>query len=397
MPHLLSRHLLSCLLLAVLSACATEPVAPSKEKLVLSRVGFDDLPGWKADPVAEALPALQKSCTRVAKKPKSSSLGLGVRAEDLQPICAALASAPPANSPGFNAHAFFEQWFTPWAMTGSDSGPDGLFTGYYEASLRGDTTRHGPYTTPIYSRPDDLVTVDLGAFRETLKGQRIAGRVEKGVLKPYPDRAAITTKTSKSFTAEPLAWVDSPIDAFFLEIQGSGRIVRPDGSVLHVGYAAQNGHPYYAIGKAVAEKAGIPAKEVSMQTIRAWLAAHPDEAAAMMNRNPSYVFFRSLDGSGPVGSDGTTLTPRRSLAIDPRYVPYGSPIWLATTPTALDRPLQRLMIAQDTGGAIIGPVRGDMFWGAGDDAENLAGLMKEKGRAFILLPKSVTAPHADSN
>lgn len=277
-----------------------------------------------------------------------------------------------------------------------------MFTGYYEPELRGSRTRGGRYTVPLYGRPADLVTVDLGQFRDELKGQRIVGRVRQGALRPYATRAEIEAGALHGIKHEDggsleLVWVDDAVDAFFLQIQGSGRVVLEDGSVLRVGFAERNGHPYVAIGRELVAQGIMTREQVSMQSIREWLAANPDTAAELMNRNPSFVFFRTLPSStspedGPFGSEGVPLTPGRSLAVDRNFLPMGLPIWLeADDPINSGQRLRRLLIAQDTGGAIRGPVRGDVFWGFGADAAERAGRMRSAGRYWILLPRDVAA------
>ncbi|TNE33326.1 MAG: murein transglycosylase, partial [Alphaproteobacteria bacterium] len=244
-------------------------------------------------------------------------------------------------------------------------------------------------------RPPELVTVDLGNFRSDLKGRRIAGEVKDGRLVPYPDRTEIEEGALEGRELE-LVWVDSPIDAFFLHIQGSGVVEMDDGTSVRVGYAAQNGHPYYAIGRSLIKSGEIAAEKMSMQAIRDWMEANPEKAADLMRENPSYVFFRLLDGSGPIGAEGIELTPERSLAVDRKWMPLGVPLWLSTTVTPQDAPadakpmlFQHLMMAQDTGGAITGPVRGDVFWGHGDRAYHMAGGMKNEGELWILLPNAL--------
>jgi membrane-bound lytic murein transglycosylase A len=292
---------------------------------------------------------------------------------------------------------------------------EGLFTGYYEPLLRGSRRRRAPYDVPLYKLPRDLITIDLGRFREELRGQRLAGRVEGRELLPYAERRAIEGGALARRDLE-LLWVDDPIDAFFLQIQGSGQIELPDGRRLRLGYAGQNGHPYFAIGRELIARGALTREQVSLQSIRAWLQENPEQATEVMALNASYVFFRELEGEGPIGSHGVVLTPGRSLAIDRSFLPLGAPLWLDTTfptpervpttvmtssagatatepsPHSVDpaqpasAPLQRLVVAQDTGGAIRGPVRGDLFWGAGEEAEELAGHMKQQGRLYLLLP-----------
>ena len=252
--------------------------------------------------------------------------------------------------------SFFEYYFVPWeAREGSSR--KGLFTGYYEPLLKGSLQRHAQYQFPLHALPDDLVSVDLGQFREDLRGRRIAGRITNRKLRPYEDRATITSG-AWPHNDKVLVWVDNPVDAFFLHIQGSGRIQLDSGEIMRVGYAGQNGHPYYAIGRELVARGVMPKEQVSLQTIRAWLETHTSDAYGnYMNTNRSYVFFSAAGRRGPLGGEGIALTPQRSLAIDRSLIPYGIPIWLVTgLPIAGQRPFNQLMIAQDTGGAIRGPV-----------------------------------------
>ena len=242
---------------------------------------------------------------------------------------------------------------------------------------------------PAAAPPDDAELL----FDTELRGRRLFGRVEDGELRRLPSRAEIDSGALDD-TAPVLAWVDDAVEAFFLHVQGSGRIGFEDGAILRVGYAASNGHAYVSIGRALIERGALAADAVSLQSIRAWLAAHPKEAASVLALNPSYVFFRALEGDGPVGAQEVALTPGRSLAVDRRFLPLGVPLWLdITAPSANsgapDRALRRLVVAQDTGGAIRGPVRGDLFWGFGADAESIAGRMKHTGRYYLLLPRGV--------
>lgn len=402
-------------------ASADEP----PPELVLEPATFGDLPGWVDDHPGEALPALLQSCRVFARRPADRPVGpdgIGGRVEDWRVPCRDAGRLEGAGAAA--VRAFFQERFRPWAVTDRGA-PVGLFTGYYEPSLRGSRRRHGPYRTPLYRTPRDLVSVDLGAFREDLAGRRIAGRVRDGRLLPYPERSAIASGALEGRDLE-IVWVDDPVDAFFLHIQGSGRVVMEDGSVLRLGYAGQNGHPYTAIGRELVARGALALEEVSMQSIRRWLAEHPEEAPEVMAANASFVFFRTLDGPGPLGSLGVPLTPGRSLAVDRTFLPLGAPVWLSgwmpepaapeeasqrSRPPALDageptshpdeagagppstdagrRPLRRLLVAQDTGGAIRGPVRGDLFWGPGDRAAATAGRMKHEGRLWLLLPRTV--------
>jgi membrane-bound lytic murein transglycosylase A len=365
---------------------------PAEDRLVLRPARFEDLPGWREDRVAEAVPAFLRSCRRIAALPDEADLGeaFAGTAANWKPVCAAASKVPAGDEAA--ARAFFESELRPYAATNNED-LLGLFTGYYEPLLQGSRKRGGRYTIPLHVRPPELVMVDLGRFRDELEGQRVAGRVEDGTLIPYPDRAEIEEGALSGRKLE-LVWVDDPVDAFFLHIQGSGRIRLAEGGEMRVGYAAQNGHPYFAIGRDLIDRGALTRSEVSMQSIRKWLVEHPEEAREVMRKNASYVFFQELKGEGPLGAEGVALTPGRSLAVDRKHLPLGVPVWLsAGMPGAKegdrDQKIRRLLVAQDTGGAIQGPVRGDVFWGHGPEAAELAGRMKHRGRLWVLLPKGV--------
>ena len=381
-----ARYFLSLGLALLLASCA--PPKPPAPKLTLSPARFSDLPGWNNDASATALAAFIKSCAELDRRPDSAAVGpamLGMTAAAWRKPCAA-ARATPAEDAA--ARAFFTAQFTPY-LAGNNNESDGLFTGYYEPLLHGARRRGGNYQTPLLKRPPDLVMVDLGRFRPAWQGERIAGRVVSGTLVPYPARAEIERG---AIDADHLAffWVDDPVDAFFLQVQGSGRVALPDGTQVALGYDGQNGQPYVAIGRKLVERGALTTDQVSLPSIRAWIKTHPDEADALMDENPSYVFFRELVGDSPLGSEGVALTAGRSLAVDRNFIPLGAPVYLAVDDTT--SPLRRLMVAQDTGGAINGPVRGDVFWGFGPDAETRAGVMRARGKYYLLLPKDVKLP-----
>jgi peptidoglycan lytic transglycosylase A len=369
-------------------------VLPAEDRLVLEPAGFADLPGWQEDAIEDAVPAFLKSCRRIDALPDGAPVDdepFAGKASDWKPACAAAAALPAGDRQA--ARRFFETHFRPWTAR-NNRNPLGLFTGYYEPLLHGSRKRGGKYTIPLYTRPPELVMVDLGRFREDLKGKRIAGKVMDGDLVPYPDRHEIDAGALSGRKLE-IVWVDDPVDAFFLHVQGSGRVQLAEGGELRLGYAAQNGHPYTAIGRELITRGELRPADVSLQSIRAWIAAHPDQAQDLMEKNASYVFFQTLEGEGPLGAQGIPLTPGRSLAVDLGYMPLGVPLWLVTGYPAPhegepDRKLRRLVIAQDTGGAIRGPIRGDVFWGFGKDAEAIAGRMKHRGRMWVLLPRTLT-------
>jgi membrane-bound lytic murein transglycosylase A len=369
-----------------LVSCATvqhQNGAENASDLELQPVSFTQLPGWQNDNADQALTAFQKSCAVMMKRGANASVSpaaIGGTVNDWAPACHA--------SNTTNAKAFFETYFNPYRMTTS-MGDEGLFTGYYESMLSGSLTKTAIYNVPLYRRPSDLVLVELGDFRPALKGQHIAGKVLDGKLKPYADRAAIDRGALAGQNLE-IVWVNDADAAFFVQVQGSGRVHLTDGRMLHIGYDGQNGYPYTAIGRELIARGELTKDNVSLQTIDAWLKSHPSQAQELREKNPSYVFFKILDeGSGPVGAQGVALTPEHSLAVDPKFIPYGAPVFLnAAHP--LGGQIRHLLIAQDTGGAIIGPVRGDVFWGTGSQAEQAAGVMKSRGPAWILLPKTLT-------
>jgi membrane-bound lytic murein transglycosylase A len=371
---------------AALAACEREPAAPPAETLTLEPVRVGELPGWNDDRLAEALPAIRSSCAKLAAQPDDTPAGPAgtrLRSADWRPACAAFAALPEDDAAALRAAV--ERWLKPY-RAGNNGSADGLFTGYYEPELHGSRKPGGRFTIPLYGRPDDLVTVDLGEFDESLKGKRIAGEVSGGALKPYATRAEIEGGAVAGKASE-LLWVNDPVDLFFLQIQGSGRVSLEDGSMVRVGYAAQNGRTYRSIGKVLVDRGELALDGVSLQAIKDWLRAHPSEAKSLMDENASYVFFRELSGDGPNGAEGVPLTPGRSLAIDPKFVSYGVPIWLDIESPKNGERIQRLVVAQDTGGAIKGPVRGDLFWGFGPDAEAMAGPMRSRGDYYLFLPR----------
>lgn len=350
--------------LASLAACVSVPPPGIGEA-----VSWRDLPGWNDERPADAWATLELSCSRLATRDRR-----------WRSLCADAALFPQPDDD--TARAFFETRFQPHAVNG-DRGRkhDGVITGYYEPLLHGSAKRSARFRYPVYGVPEDLLTVDLGGLYPELKDKRLRGRLDGRRVVPYPARAEIA---AKKINAPVLAWVDDPVALFFLQIQGSGRIRFENGETLFVGYADQNGHPYHAVGSTLAQRGALKVEDVNLDSIRAWLAAHPNEAEDVLNSNPSYVFFARREQPA-VGALQVPLTPQRSVAVDPAFIPLGLPLWLDTT---LDgqAPYRRLMFAQDTGGAIKGPVRADLFFGFGPEAEKLAGNMKQPGQMFVLLP-----------
>ena len=418
--------MLVVVLASVFVGCpSTPPDEPEAPALALLPRTFAQLPGWAEgdDRLRPALEAFRRSCDAVQNRPPDALRVAGRpafgRTRDWVPACEA-AQAVPSAALDSTLRRFFETRFRPYRVVG-DGDDEGLFTGYFEPQLHGARRPSARFSEPLHRRPPDLIRVDLKAFNPDLS-ETLYGTVDGQRLVPYASRKAIDNGALAGRGLE-LAWVDDPVDKFFLQIQGSGRVLLPDSTVLRVGYDGENGHPYRAIGRDLIEMGEVSREDMSMQAIRAWMAAHPDRRDDLMHRNPSYVFFRSLGtlppGLGPLGAQGVPLTPGHSLAVDPRFIPYGAPLWLATRrpvhpPVVRDSvpgtagteepanreaarepgeeknastvAFRRLMIAQDTGGAIRGAVRGDVFWGAGDRARSIAGRMQHPGRYAVLLP-----------
>ena len=364
------------------AACAPCPACPGVTPPVpaFSRTyvpaTWADLPGWSDDDVAAAWPAFLLSCRGVA----SRGNGAGWKR-----VCDLARAAD--GKPGFDARRFFEQNLKPYAIANGEGAVNGLVTGYYEPLLRGSRTRAKGYEQPVRGVPDDLLTIDLSAVFPELKDKRVRGRLEGNKVLPYWSRAEIAARGDK-LPGPTLLYVDDAVELFFLQVQGSGRVRLADGSTVRLNYADQNGHPYQSIGKVLVERGELKLEEASMQGIQSWARANPGRLDALLNSNPSYVFFREMPNSngGPIGALGVPLTAERSIAIDPRSVPLGSPVFLATTRPNSSTPLNRLVMAQDTGGAIKGAVRADYFWGFGKEAGEQAGRMKQSGRLWVLLP-----------
>ena len=376
-------------LLTVVTGCSqTDTEKRLSDRSLFLETDIDSLPGWNNDKVLNAFPALQKSCRSILKKlnRRNSSKKKLKKHSSWQNVCDQITT----NSFGEDSfREFLKSKFNAYQIRyrGSD---EGLFTGYYEPTLDGSLKLSREYKTPIYPKPTDLIHVNLGEWKESLNNSRILGRVVGNKLKPYFSRSDIS-KGALDREITPILWLKSEIDAFFLHIQGSGRVVLPDGEVYRLGYAGKNGRKYYPIGRYLAEIGAIPKENISMQSIKRWLRENPGKKKDVMNMNPSFVFFRKLNGKdGPIGAQGVVLTSGRSLAVDRHYSKLGAPVWLsANFEDEEGEKLQRLMVAQDTGGAIKGPIRGDVFWGSGKIAERLAGIMKAKGSMYVFYPKSI--------
>lgn len=351
------------------------PVQPAAKPLQAAR--WSDLPGWAEDDLTAAWPAFLQSCR-----------GLASRAQWLLWRAACDEAKGLAASDNAALRAFFEARFEPYLLTNPDATTSGMVTGYYEPLLRGSRTQSPTYAQAVLGVPPDLLTIDLSAVAPDLKNLRLRGRLQGNKVVPYYSRAEIV-KRENEYADRVLLWVDDAVELFFLQIQGSGRVRLPDGQLVRIGYADQNGHPYQSVGRELIERGELKPEQASMQGIQAWARANPARLNELLNTNPSYVFFREVPAhgdEGPQGALGVPLTPERSIAVDARHLPLGAPVFLATTQPNSTTPLRRLMLAQDTGGAIRGVVRADFFWGFGDDAGNLAGRMRQQGQMWVLLP-----------
>lgn len=347
-----------------------QPVATQR------RAQWSDLPGWKQDMHADAWPAFLKSCRVLTSQQQWTA------------VCNA-ASRLGANISHDSARQFFEAHFEPWQLVNADGKAEGLVTGYYEPLISGSRERTTQARWPIHAPPRDMLNVDLVSTHAELKGMRLRGRLEGNRVVPYWTRAEIN-RLGDALPADVLLWANDPVDLFFLQVQGSGQVELPDGSRVRVGYADQNGHPYQSIGRWLVSIGALSLDQASMQNIRQWAQTNPHRLDEMLGTNPSYVFFREMPGNseGPIGALNVPLTEGRSVAVDPRTLPLGAPLFLSTTYPREERPLRRLVMAQDTGGAIKGAVRIDYFWGFGAAAGEQAGKMRQQGNAWVLLPRN---------
>jgi membrane-bound lytic murein transglycosylase A len=385
-----------------LVACQMPPVAPTRPvsappaapaHAVYTPAEFSALPGWSDDAIEAAWPAFLVGC-------RALLAGESTRAIWQAPCGAAAEIEGPDTA---SVRAFFQTHFTAYRIADTAGKDSGLVTGYYEPLLPGARSASAQYAVPLYAAPDDLLVVDLASLYPELAGKRVRGRLEGRRVVPYWSRADIDAG-KPTLAGNAIAWVADPVEAFFLEIQGSGRIQLADGAFMRVGYADQNGHPFRSIARVLIDRGELTADTASMQAIKAWARRNPDKLPALLEENPSYVFFRevppplpgSLDAriDGPIGSLGVPLLAERTIAVDPRYVPLGAPVFLDTTRPLSNVPLQRLVLAQDTGGAIRGIARADFFWGFGETAGREAGRMRQQGRMWMLWPRDAPPPQS---
>ena len=346
-------------------------------------VKYQEIPGWSKKELRIALKSFSASCNLVSGRAFHNIQNLeSFNQKEWEQVCKRSQEIELRTDE--DAGNFFMQNFVPWRV--SSTADMGLFTGYYEIELKGSRVRTDKFKYPIYARPKDLIDVSLKNFDRRLPRRKIFGKEKNGSLVPYLTREQIENHELPKST-EILAWGDNLTDIFFLQIQGSGRVLLPHSKSIQIGYAANNGHPYTAIGRVLIKKGLIEKEDLSMQAIRSWLAANPSKVRELLNHNARYIFFRELPGPGVLGALGVKLTARTSIAIDPSFIPLGAPVWINTSIPETEEPLQRLMIAQDTGAAIKGPIRADIFFGTGSAAAGIAGRMKQTGDLFILLPK----------
>jgi membrane-bound lytic murein transglycosylase A len=362
-------------------ACASCPACPAPARSAEARyqqAPFASIPGWQDAQLAPGIRAFGAGCARIAQS------------HPLRRTCDVLAAAPPESEGA--ARQFIEASFSAWLVTSAEGAAEGMITGYYEPVLPGSRVRSDRFRHPVYGVPEDLVAVDLEGVNPDLRGMRLRGRLEGRRLLPYWSRGEL--EGSGSFRAPVLAWVEDAVELFFLQIQGSGQIELGGGERLRLGYADQNGHPYRSMGRYLIDRRELTLENASMQGIKTWAAANPGKLREALDSNPSYVFFREMPAStgGPVGTLGAPLTAGHSIAVDPRSVPLGALVFLATTMPLSTQPLQRLMAAQDTGGAIRGAVRADFYWGTGNEAGTHAGRMRQQGRMWILWPRDLAQP-----
>jgi membrane-bound lytic murein transglycosylase A len=371
-------------------AAVPPPAAPSLPAQY-TPAAWSALPGWSEDRVAEIWPAFRVGC---------AALLASAATRDLWQAPCSNANAVAATDRNA-VRAFFESHFSPYQVAAADGRDTGTITGYYEPLLSGSRTRSTRHRVPLYAAPDDLLTIDLTELYPELRDKRLRGRVEGRRVIPYWPRADIEAGKAQ-VSGKELVFIDDPVEAFFLQIQGSGRVRLAEGGMMRVGYADQNGHPFRSIGRILVERGELPLDRASMQGIKDWGRRNPSKLFPLLDENPSYVFFREVPApapgtpeaaiDGPIGTLGVPLLRERTLAVDPRSIPLGAPVFLATTHPLSTRPLQRLMLAQDTGGAIRGAVRADFFWGFGDDAGRQAGRMKQDGRMWLLWPVNAGRP-----
>lgn len=397
----------------ILSGCASAPTpkaadcsCPADEKLVQAvkkdekpalplfvKSDFSSLPGWGNTNHTVFLEAFAEQCSangNALAKRKSTPNGLLQACRKARQNLTGNALLP--------AQIWMEANFDVWQFQQEDGKKEGLLTGYFEPMLQGSRTAQGPYNNPLYGVPADLITVKLEGIYPELKGKRLRGRLQGDSLVPFFDRAE--WERLGPDREKPIVWVNDKLDAFLLQVQGSGRVTLQDGSVIRLSYAEQNGHPYKSIGKVLVDRGELSAAQATIPGIRNWAKANPGKLDDLLNANPSVVFFREnkvlRPKEGPVGAMGVPLTAQLSLAIDREKVPYGSPVWIESSNPVTNAPIAQGTLAQDTGGAIRGRVRADYFWGTGEKAGEAAGLTRQPLKMWLIWPKDTPLPEGGS-
>lgn len=359
-----------------LASCSTVPStdqsATSSQRV---RVEFSQIPGWSSDTLSQAMPAFNRSCQVLQKQDKWQNVCLQAKQIDV-------------NNEQV-VRNFFEQNFNAYQITKNQGETKGLATGYYEPLIKGSRTKKGIYQSPLCKPPSDFLIIDLASQYPKLKGMRLRGKLQGNRVVPYDTRGEL--ENSDKLKGYEIVWVE-PYDAYDLSVQGSGRVYIDDtGETIRVAYENQNGHPWRSIARYLIAQGELSRDQASSQRIRQWLKKHPKRRKEVFAADPSYVFFREEKvedvNIGPKGSLGVPLTPRRSIAVDPRYVALGTPVFVQTTMPGEQTPLEQLMMAQDTGGAIKGPIRADFFWGTGHSAGQIAGRMRQSLSVWVLEPK----------
>ena len=405
-----------CLFLIVVLFVPKTPIGNQQEsyqKAYYHSVEWQALPQFENGHLGSVRQALLRSCTAFMAKPADTPLfttpnkvrEISGTVKDWWPFCTALQERQKhIDVSEVSLYTLLKKYLKPYALKEQNQtlslfglgkvlpNTKGLFTGYYEPVVRGNLLKTPKFQTPLYNIPEDVIVADLGDFNPELSGKRLVGRLQGNRLVPYYERAEIENGALK--THMPFLWLENPIDKFFLQIQGSGRVVLPDGQFIFVGYGGANGHAYTAIGRYMAEQGYLPLEDVTMQSIRTWLEQNPDKLTEVLHKNKSYVFFKEYQ-DGPYGTQGVLLTPEHSLAVDARVVPLGTPVFLQSKITATGENFEKLMVAQDTGGAIKGAIRGDIYFGYGKQAAELAGQQKSQGKLFILMPKEISVTNND--
>ena len=366
-------------------------------------VSYSELPGWSNDDLRNVWVTFLRNC-RGLMRPTTGNLAASARSTPRawQPVCAAAADPAQAPNPkdSESVRRFIQTWLAPWRLQSAEGKlASNTVTGYYEPLVMGSRKQGGVYQWPLYTVPADLLTIDLGKMYPELVGKRVRGKLDGNRVVPYDSRASLE---SSGRQPPAVVFVNDPVDNFFLQVQGSGRVQLVDGpgagQTIRVAYADHNGHPYVSIGKWLADKNELPLAQTSMQNIREWAKRNPKRVQEMLNANPALVFFKEepiVDPEiGPKGAFGVPLMAQRSIAVDTTFVPLGAPVYLVTTQPASTQALSKLVFAQDTGTAIKGAARADFYWGFGEAAGNLAGRMKQPGQMWVLWPKQAGAPSA---